>query len=181
MEIEPFRSVSPLAYFLAVIDDGEEGNGRDRSDAGHELHRRDPARELQPEGAKRAAHLVLDVTVLDQEGLAVGEQHPQLLANWALDVDRPIPADADHLVSLQEGGHSGSRLWMSDIEAVRYNERIKAISNLMLNLDAASIAGLVYRSVIDHKLDGWTVMWTLGVIALTYVPVQMLGILQPED
>jgi hypothetical protein len=69
---------------------------------------------------------------------------------------------------------------MKDMDAVRYNEKVKRLSTL-LGAGGLALVLTALTRLLDRDLDMTTGAWILAGVFLIWASVQLNEVLQPED
>ena len=67
-----------------------------------------------------------------------------------------------------------------DSEILRSNERVKAWSNLLMNLGGALLAACAVRFFNERQLDLTLLTWTVGMAALIFAAHKVIDLLESE-
>jgi len=70
---------------------------------------------------------------------------------------------------------------MSDIQARRFNEQVKAITGIGFNLGAALIATTAARVAVKMDIDWVAAIWLFGALILIRLSAMGLTLLESED
>lgn len=70
---------------------------------------------------------------------------------------------------------------MSDIQAKRFNEKVRSVTGMGFNLSAGVIAATAARVTGFGNLDIFAILWVIGAMALVYMSNKGLDLLISED